>query len=141
MNPFDDLSESRLARLNLRRQGDDLAIVWPADTNIYHLTLGRHLGTGARDLAAVTFEAADGTVTRQSFAEVERAASGLAARLRGLGYGRGDLVVIHTGQHPDTAVAHMAVCKARRHGGHAIPALWSRHTGACRGGLRCQGSF
>ncbi|MEM7615313.1 MAG: AMP-binding protein, partial [Pseudomonadota bacterium] len=52
-----------------------------------------------------------GAIHRQSFAEVEAAATNLAAYLGHLGYGRGDLIGLHTGQHPDTAVAHMAICK------------------------------
>jgi acetyl-CoA synthetase len=58
-----------------------------------------------------------GAVHVQSFAEVDAAATNLAAALRALGYGRGSLVGIHTGQHPDTGVAHMAVCKL---GGTAV---------------------
>ncbi|WDR06269.1 AMP-binding protein [Devosia rhodophyticola] len=117
MNPFASLTDATLDKLNLRRDGDALRIVWPADTNIYHMTLGRHLAPEMRDRTAIIFEDAEGKVSTQSFADVERAASGLAARLEGLGYGRGDLVAIHTGQHPDTAIAHMAICKL---GGTAV---------------------
>ena len=36
---------------------------------------------------------------------------GLASKLSSLGYKFGSYVAIHTGQHPDTAIAHMAICK------------------------------
>lgn len=117
MNPFADLSEEDLIKLNLRRDGDGLCIVWPSDANIYHMTLGRHLAPDVRDQTAIIYENAEDKIETQSFAEVERAANGLASRLQSLGYGRGDLVAIHTGQHPDTAIAHMAVCKL---GGTAV---------------------
>ena len=98
-------------RLNLQDSGSDVRIAWPDDTNIYHMTLGRHLGPGSAVRPATIYEAPDGQVSVQTFAEIEAAATSLAAGLSGLGYGRGDLIGLHTGQHPDTAIAHMAVCK------------------------------
>jgi len=108
---FDRLSDRDLARLNLERDGGALRITWPADCNIHQMTLGRHLGPDDCNRTALIFETSDGSVQRQSFAGVDRAATGLAACLRALGYGRGDYVALHTGQHPDTAVAHMAIAK------------------------------
>ncbi len=108
---------TRLDALNLRIAGDGHEITWPADTNIFHMTLGKHLGPRTRNNPAMIFEAADGTITTQSFADVDREATNLAAYLRALGYGRGSLIGIHTGQHPDTAMAHIAVCKL---GGTAV---------------------
>ena len=110
-DPYDALPDDRLAALGLVRTPEGLRVTWPADANIHAMTLGRHLGPGSRDRTALIFERPDGAVERQSFAEVDRAATGLAASLRDLGVGRGDLVGLHTGFHPDTAVAHMAVCK------------------------------
>lgn len=111
MTPFDGWTDADLARLNLHRDGDGLAIRWPADTNIFHLTVGRYLGPADRDRPALIYEAPDGSVTGMTFAEVDRAATGLAHALRTAGVARGDLIGLHLGQHPDTAVAHMAVCK------------------------------
>ena len=111
MTPFDGWTDADLARLNLHRDGDGLAIRWPADTNIFHLTVGRYLGPADRDRPALIYEARDGSVTGMTFAEVDRAATGLAHALRMAGVARGDLIGLHLGQHPDTAVAHMAVCK------------------------------
>lgn len=107
----------RMDDLNLTEVDGALHITWPKDANIYHMTLGKHLGPESRDLPAMIYEDPDGQVHRQTFAEVDRAATGLAAYLRSLGYGRGSLIGIHTGQHPDTATAHMAVCKL---GGTAV---------------------
>ena len=111
MTPFDAWTDDDLARLNLHRTGDGLAIRWPADCNIFHMTVGRHLGPADRDRPALIFEAPDGSAARMSFAGVDRAATGLAATLRAAGVAKGDPVGLHLGQHPDTAVAHMAVCK------------------------------
>ena len=57
------------------------------------------------------FEQEDGSVLTWTFAEIDTASTNLASALRDLGYTRGDLIGLHTGQHPDTAIAHMAVCK------------------------------
>ncbi len=53
--------------------------------------------------------------------------TGLAATLRRLGYGRGDRIGLHCGQHRATAVAHMAVAMI---GGIAITLsqLYGTHT-------------
>jgi acetyl-CoA synthetase len=111
MTPLSDWSDTDLARLNLVRDAGDLAIRWPADANIHQMTLGPHLGPETRDRTALIFQEPDGTVTHMTFAEVDRAASGLAATLRAAGFGRGDFIGLHLGQHPDTAIAHMALCK------------------------------
>ena len=111
-NAFDDWAPADLAALGLEREANgSLAIAWPANFNIYSATVGRHLTEGMRDKPAMIFEASDGSVTTQSFAEVDSAATALAATLREFGYGRGDPIAIHAGQHPDTAIAHMAIAK------------------------------
>lgn len=103
--------------LNLSPTADGYDIKWPTDANIFHMTLGKHLGPDTCDTPAMLFERSDGTIQIQTFADIDRAATNLAAYLRSLGYGRGSLIGIHTGQHPDTAMAHMAVCKL---GGTAV---------------------
>lgn len=105
------LSDPQLAALNLKRNSDAYEIVIPADANIYHMTLGRHLADGAGNRTAISMEAEDGSLTSFTFAGVEDAATALAARLRSLGLGRGDYVGLHTGMRHETAIAHMAVCK------------------------------
>lgn len=106
------LSLDALADLHLTRDtSGGYAITWPADYNIYTATVGRYLGPNHRDNPAMIFEASNGDVTILSFAEVDAAATALAAALRRLGYGKGDPVALHTGQHPDTGIGHMAIAK------------------------------
>jgi len=111
VNELKTLSPQTLSRLNLKSDGDNWRITWPEDTNIYHMTLGRHLDADSRNRTAMIFEQGDGSISTSTFAEVDAASTNLAAALRDLGYKRGDLIGLHTGQHPDTAIAHMAVCK------------------------------
>ncbi|MEO9821350.1 MAG: AMP-binding protein [Paracoccaceae bacterium] len=106
-----EIPADRLAALNLRNDGDGLAISWPDDVNIFHMTVGKYLGAATRNDPAMIYEDSAGNAHVQSFADVDQEATNLAASLRALGYGRGSLIGVHTGQHPDTAVAHMAVCK------------------------------
>lgn len=105
------IPDDQLAALNLKRAGDGYMIDWDDNANIFHMTLGKHLGVETRNNPAMIYEDQSGAIQVQSFAEVDRAATCLAASLKRLGYGRGSLIGLHTGQHPDTAVAHMAVCK------------------------------
>jgi len=111
MNELNTLSSETLAKLNLQNRNDQWNIAWNNDANIFHMTLGKHLDENSRQRTAMIFETADGSIEKLSFAEVDRASTSLAATLRDLGYARGDLIGLHTGQHPDTATAHMAVCK------------------------------
>ena len=109
---LETLSPDALAALHLTRDAPGrYVITWPAEYNIYTATVGRFLGPEDRDKPALIFEEADGGVTTQSFADVDAAATGLAAELRRLGYGKGDPVALHTGQHPDTGIGHMAIAK------------------------------
>ena len=106
------LGPDALAALHLSRDASGrYTITWPADYNIYSATVGRFLGPDDRDKPAMIFETPDGNVQTQSFAEIDAAATGLAAELRRLGYGKSDPIALHTGQHPDTGVGHMAIAK------------------------------
>ncbi len=105
------IPSGRLSALNLSETPTGYEISWAPDANIFHMTLGKHLGPVMRNRPAMIFEDDTGKVHAQTFADVDREATNLAACLRSLGFGRGDLIGIHTGQHPDTAMAHMAVCK------------------------------
>ncbi|MEM7193200.1 MAG: hypothetical protein AAF405_10150, partial [Pseudomonadota bacterium] len=88
MTPF-KIPTERQASLNLKATAEGYEIVWPADANIFHMTLGKHLGPDMRDRPAMIFEDAGGAVHVQSFGDIDRAATNLAAALRSLGYGRG----------------------------------------------------
>lgn len=105
------LGKKRLASLNLQSNPDGLAITWPEDANIYKMTLGKHLGPESRNKVAMIFDRERLGFSRWTFGQVDQRAINLAAFLRARGYGKGDFIGIHTGQHPDTAIAHMAVCK------------------------------
>ena len=111
MNELKTLGTQTLSKLNLQCSDDQWSIAWQDNTNIFDMTLGKHLDAQSRERTAMIFETATGTVEKQTFAEVDAASTNLAATLRELGYTRGDLIGLHTGQHPDTATAHMAVCK------------------------------
>ena len=112
MSGLSSLSDAALAALNLARGPDgELRIAIPADANIHHMTLGRQLAAGREAEPALIFETPGGEIERWSFAEVDRAATGLAAKLRWLGYDRGDFIALHTGHRPETAIAHMAIAR------------------------------
>ena len=114
------IPDHRLAAMNLRRAPDrpgGYEIIIPDDSNIGRMTVGRQLRNGGANLPALVFEHDDGTLLRWSFAEVDKAATSLAAALRSCGVRRGDLIAIHTGMRPETAIAHIAVCKV---GGVAV---------------------
>lgn len=108
---MDEWSDDALAAIGLERQNDTLKISIPADSNIYSMTVRRFLGPESRDRLAMRFEQSDGKVRDYSFAEIDAAATSLAAHLRMNGYGRGDYVGLHCGMRPETAIAHMAICK------------------------------
>ncbi len=111
MKPLTDWTEAELAKIGLENRDGQIAIATPPDANLYGMTVGRFLGPDTRDKPAVSIEEADGSLRSYSFAEVDAGATALAARLRALGYGRGDYVGLHTGMRPETAIAHMAVAK------------------------------
>lgn len=106
---FENWSDDRLAGIGLRRTPQGLEIIIPDDANIYAMTVGRQMALGHGGRPAMTFEQ-DSCVETLSFADVDGKAHALAAHLRGLGLGRGSLIAIHTGNRPETAIAHMAVC-------------------------------
>ncbi len=80
----------------------------PARYNIARNVCDRH--ARGRRLALID-EAADGTVTRYTFADFKRLSNRCANGLRALGIGRGDRVGLLLSQSPDLAVAHLAVYK------------------------------
>lgn len=111
MNELNTLSAETLKRLNLKVTEGEVKITWPEDTNIFHMTVGKYLGENDRHRVAMIYADPDGVVHTQTFAQVDEASTNLAASLAKMGFGRGDYIGLHTGQHPDTAIAHMAVCK------------------------------
>ncbi len=108
---LEDWSNERLSRIGLRRGADGVEIHIPDDSNIHGMTVGAQIEAGRGLAPAMAFERDDGTLEHWSFAEVDVAATALAARLRELGSGPGDPVGVHTGMRPETGIAHMAICK------------------------------
>ncbi|MEP3435771.1 MAG: AMP-binding protein [Hoeflea sp.] len=108
---FETWTEARLAQIGLRRENGDVVIDIPPDANIFAMTVGRQLRLENGNNPAMLFEREDGSIETWSFAQIDAAATALAAHLRGLGYGRGDFIGLHTGMRPETAIGHMAVCK------------------------------
>ncbi|SOH92198.1 acetyl-CoA synthetase [Monaibacterium marinum] len=108
---FEAWSADDLAKIGLIRQDGAIAIDIAPDANIYHMTVGAQIAAGRQDARAMTFEGVDGSLQNWTFGEIDAQASALASELRARGYGRGDLIGLHTGMRPETAIAHMAVCK------------------------------
>ncbi|MBI1173099.1 AMP-binding protein [bacterium] len=108
---LEEWSKTDLARIGLMRTTTGLEIVIPPDANIYHMTVGAQIAAGRGGAPAMRFEHADGHVEVWTFAEIDAAATSLAARLRNLGVRFGDPVGVHTGLRPETGIAHMAICK------------------------------
>lgn len=111
MKELDNWTNAELAGIGLERQEEPLAIVVPPESNIYSMTVGRALAIGEADRLALRFERDDGSLEDYTFAQVDAAASALAAELQSRGFGRGDYIGLHCGMRPETAIAHMAVCK------------------------------
>ena len=108
---FEDWSNERLSRIGLKRGAGRIEIHIPGDSNLYGMTVGAQIEAGRGLAPAMVFERDDGTLEHWNFADVDAAATALAARLRHLGAGPGEPVGIHTGMRPETAIAHMSVCK------------------------------
>ena len=63
------------------------------------------------DHTALVFEHDNGDVDRYTFAELDALSSRLARGLLALGVEPGQPVAVHTGQRPETAIAHLAIHK------------------------------
>lgn len=108
---FETWSDDALAGIGLARRNDTIEIDIAPDANIYHMTVGAQIKAGRQDAPAMVFELPDGSVQRWTFGDIDAQATALASDLRARGYGRGDFIGLHTGMRPETAIAHMAVCK------------------------------
>ena len=111
MDYLSNLTNEKLFEIGLTRQNGKIKINIPPETNIYKMTLGNYLNDENINNPAIIYEHQNGQIQSFTFGQVEEMAHGLASKLDSLGYGFGSNIAIHTGQHPDTAVAHMATCK------------------------------
>ena len=101
------------ARTNLYR--DEARQAWririPERANIALDTVGAYARGPHRDHPALVFEDEDATVRRYSFADLDALSNRLAKGLQALGVRPGEPVAVHTGQRPQTALAHLAIHK------------------------------
>ena len=111
MDYLNKLSDKDLFEIGLIRKYNEVKIYIPNDANIYNMTLGGYLSKEHINNPALIFEDKNGNVINYTFGEVEAMSNGLASKLSSLGYNFGSNIAVHTGQHPDTAIAHMAICK------------------------------
>ena len=111
MDYLSKLSDDKLFEIGLVKKNGSIEIEIPADANIYKMTLGNYLSNEHSKKIAISYEDQKGKIIKFTFDEVEKMSHGLASKLSSLGYKFGSYVAIHTGQHPDTAIAHMAICK------------------------------
>ena len=111
MDYLSKLSDDELFEIGLVKKNSSIEIEIPADANIYKMTLGNYLSNEHSKKIAISYEDQKGKIIKFTFDEVEKMSHGLASKLSSLGYKFGSYVAIHTGQHPDTAIAHMAICK------------------------------
>jgi len=80
----------------------------PPLANIGYDTIGCHANSVHRNKTALVFEDSDRSITEFSFFELNERAIRLAKGLTKLGITAGDTIAIHTGQRPETAIAHIA---------------------------------
>ena len=90
---------------------DHFRIGIPVNANIAADTVGLYSGGDKANNLALIHENLDGSIETYTFAEIDRLASKLAHFLTNIGVKRGEPVAIHTGQSPQTGIAHMAVYK------------------------------
>ena len=80
-------------------------------TNLVLSCLDAHMATPARSRLAIIWEGEDGAVRRWTYARLNAETCRLAAALRGLGLGRGDVVAIYLPMIPETVAAYLAIAK------------------------------
>jgi acetyl-CoA synthetase len=101
-----------LARIGLvRDEQGQWRIPIPPRANIAADTVAKHAAGPRAGHPALIFEGADGALRQWRFAELDRDAAAFACGLARLGVRAGDPVGVHTGQRPETAIAHLAVYK------------------------------
>lgn len=106
------LSDREMESIGLTRDAEGrYRIPIPAYANIAADTVAKHAAGARASHPALIFEADDGTLRQWTFAELDRAASAFASGLTRLGVRKGDPVGVHTGQRPETAIAHLAIYK------------------------------
>ncbi|MSP90019.1 MAG: AMP-dependent synthetase [Alphaproteobacteria bacterium] len=105
-------NDNRLQRAGFHRaEGGALTIPIPEYSNIAESTVGRHARGPRADRPALLYEAPGNRTQSFTFREIDAMSSRLAAALRRRGVKQGQPVGIHTGQRPETLIAHLACYK------------------------------
>jgi acetyl-CoA synthetase len=106
------VSDSDMEILGLERQeGGHYYIPIPQYANIAADTVAKHAQGLRAGHIALIFESESGALLHWTFRELDRAANAFALGLSRLGVRKGDPVGVHTGQRPETAIAHLAIYK------------------------------
>ncbi len=92
-------------------KGGTWRIAIPEKANLALDSVGVFANSERRDHPALVYEAADGTIFKYSFAELDALSDKLAHGLLSLGVKPGEPIALHTGQRPQTAIAHLAIHK------------------------------
>ena len=102
-----------IERTNLFRDAASgrLRIAIPERANIATDTVVQHARGERANHLALVFEGEDGHVERYTFRELDALSDRLAKGLKQLGVQPGQPVAVHTGQRPETAIAHLAIHK------------------------------
>ena len=87
---------------------DRFKIVIPKSANIGYEILGRHADSPKSDAIAIIYED-DGEVSKHTYGELHQQALQFAVHLSNLGVQQGTTVAVHTGQRPETIIAHAAI--------------------------------
>lgn len=113
MHVSEDLYAPVITKTNLRYDDKEqrLKIMLPTHANIARDTIVRWARSDHGDHTALVFEDTQGTIHRYSFAELDTLSDRLANTLTRLGVRRSEPIAVHTGQSPQTAIAHMAIYK------------------------------
>ena len=108
-----DLYAPVIGKTNLRFDESEgrLKIELPSHANIARDTVGRFAKGETAGHTALLFEDEDGGLRHYSFAELDDLSDRFAAALAERGVARGEPVAVHTGQTPETAIAHLAIYK------------------------------
>ncbi|SVD70032.1 uncharacterized protein METZ01_LOCUS422886, partial [marine metagenome] len=111
LDTIDPLYKPVLEKSNLSTDptGQRLVINIPVHANIGLDTFGYHAKGKNSSKTALIFEDLSGAVEEYTFAELHTLALRFAKGLAKLGVQRGDVVAVHTGQRPETAIAHAGI--------------------------------
>jgi len=116
-------------------------------TNITLNCLDRHRNTPTWNKPALIWEGEDGTRRQWTYSQLSAEASKVASVLKRLGYGPGDVIVLHMPMVPEVAAAFFAVTKIGAvllplFSGFGVDAILTRlNEGRATGVIACEGTW